>query len=66
MSVNPVGVQLSFPRTMFKVSSERSTTMVLLIPIDLLQQSFRRDVGGDRPTVPSIGRAVPADGSGEG
>ena len=66
MSVNPVAVQLSFPQTMFEVSSERSTTMVMLIPIDLLQPLFRRDVGGDEPTVTSNGRAVPADGRDEG
>jgi hypothetical protein len=66
LSVNPDAVQLSLPQTMFEVISERSTTMVMLIPIDLLQPLFRRDVGGDEPAVPSDGRAVAAGGRGEG
>ncbi len=40
---------------MFEVISERSTTMVMPIPIDLLQPFSRRGVGRDEPSVPSNG-----------
>ena len=66
MSVNPVAVQLRFPQTMFEVISERSTTMVMPIPIDLLQPFSRRGVGRDEPSVPTNGHVVAAGGCDEG
>lgn len=65
MSVNPVAVQLRFPQTIFEAISERSTTMVMPIPIEPLQPLSRRGVGGDEPTVPSTGHTVAAGGRGE-
>jgi hypothetical protein len=58
MSVNPIALQLRFLQTMLEVSSERSSTMILPLPIELfapfLNDSARG--GGDRP--PNLERPV--------
>jgi hypothetical protein len=35
LSVNPISVQLRFLQTMLEISSERSSTLILPLPIDL-------------------------------
>jgi regulator of protease activity HflC (stomatin/prohibitin superfamily) len=61
MSVNPVAVQLRFLQTMLEVTSERSTTMVLPIPIDLLSPLLGQGAtGGNGPTPPGNGQPVTA------
>ena len=64
MSVNPAAVQLRSPQTILDVMSERPTTIVLLVLIDLLRRWLRHGVGGDEPTVPSNRHTVAAAGRG--
>jgi len=37
MSANPIALQLRFLQTMLEISSERSTTMILPLPLELLR-----------------------------
>jgi regulator of protease activity HflC (stomatin/prohibitin superfamily) len=37
MSENPIALQLRFLQTMLEISSERSTTMILPLPLELLR-----------------------------
>jgi regulator of protease activity HflC (stomatin/prohibitin superfamily) len=49
MSTNPTTLQLRFLQTMLEMSSERSTTMVLPLPIELFKPFLEaRSGGGDR------------------
>ncbi len=49
MSANPITLQLRFLQTMLEISSERSTTTFLPLPLDL----FRPFLEGGRPTPPA-------------
>jgi regulator of protease activity HflC (stomatin/prohibitin superfamily) len=60
MSVNPVAVQLRFLQTMLEVTSERSTTMVLPIPIDLLSPLLGQGATGGSGPTPGNGQPVAA------
>jgi regulator of protease activity HflC (stomatin/prohibitin superfamily) len=60
MSVNPVAVQLRFLQTMLEVTSERSTTMVLPIPIDLLSPLLGQGATGGNGPTPGNGQPVAA------
>jgi regulator of protease activity HflC (stomatin/prohibitin superfamily) len=49
MSANPITLQLRFLQTMLEMSSERSTTLILPLPIDLFRpflESGARDYSG--------------------
>jgi hypothetical protein len=37
MSENPITLQLRFLQTMLEISSERSSTLILPLPLDLLR-----------------------------
>ena len=45
MSANPIALQLRFLQTMLEISSERSTTMILPLPLELLRPFLDR--GGE-------------------
>ena len=45
LSVNPIALQLRFLQTMLEISSERSTTLILPIPIDLFRPFLERGAG---------------------
>ncbi|MGH3113865.1 MAG: SPFH domain-containing protein, partial [Gaiellaceae bacterium] len=47
MAENPIALQLRFLQTMLEISSERSTTMILPLPLELLRPFIER---GDRNT----------------
>ena len=48
LSVNPISVQLRFLQTMLEISSERSSTLILPLPIDLFTP-FIQGRGGSGP-----------------
>src|ERR671923_184144 len=48
MSENPITLQLRFLQTMLEISSERSTTTFLPLPIELFRPFLGGDEGGDR------------------
>src|SRR5215217_371813 len=48
MSENPITLQLRFLQTMLEISSERSSTIILPLPIELFKPLI--DAGGDRRT----------------
>jgi hypothetical protein len=45
MSENPIALQLRFLQTMLEISSERSTTMILPLPLELLRPFLDRGGG---------------------
>jgi regulator of protease activity HflC (stomatin/prohibitin superfamily) len=42
LSENPISVQLRFLQTMLEISSERSSTIILPVPLDLFQPLLSR------------------------
>jgi regulator of protease activity HflC (stomatin/prohibitin superfamily) len=42
LSKNPISVQLRFLQTMLEISSERSSTIILPVPLDLFQPLLSR------------------------
>jgi regulator of protease activity HflC (stomatin/prohibitin superfamily) len=45
MSANPIALQLRFLQTMLEISSERSTTMILPLPLELLRPFINKGEG---------------------
>jgi hypothetical protein len=45
MAENPIALQLRFLQTMLEISSERSTTMILPLPLELLRPFLERGGG---------------------
>jgi regulator of protease activity HflC (stomatin/prohibitin superfamily) len=45
MAENPIALQLRFLQTMLEISSERSTTMILPLPLELLRPFLDRGDG---------------------
>jgi regulator of protease activity HflC (stomatin/prohibitin superfamily) len=56
ISVNPVALQLRFLQTMLEMSSERSSTMILPLPIELFRPFLPGADGRERPEAPDEGR----------
>jgi regulator of protease activity HflC (stomatin/prohibitin superfamily) len=48
MAQNPITVQLRFLQTLSEISTERNSTIVFPIPIDLIQAFVDRTRGGPR------------------
>ena len=46
LAQNPISLQLRFLQTMIEISSERSTTMILPLPLELLRPFIERGGGG--------------------
>jgi hypothetical protein len=42
MSENPITIQLRFLQTMLEISSERSSTLILPLPLDLIRPFLER------------------------
>jgi regulator of protease activity HflC (stomatin/prohibitin superfamily) len=49
----PAALQLRYLQTMNEISSERTSTMIIPLPIDLFEPFIRRGRGGDRPMPPT-------------
>ena len=47
LSLNPVSLQLRFLQTMLEISSERSSTLILPLPLDLFKPFFQTGDGGE-------------------
>ena len=49
ISVNPTALQLRFLQTLVEMSAERTSTMILPLPLELLKPFVTRLEGGDGP-----------------
>jgi regulator of protease activity HflC (stomatin/prohibitin superfamily) len=48
LSLNPVSLQLRFLQTMLEISSERSSTLILPLPLELFKPLITSNEGGER------------------
>ncbi len=60
MSQNPISVQLRFLQTLSEISTERNSTVVFPIPIDLLSVFYDRARAMAAPQAPAAGQTPPA------
>jgi regulator of protease activity HflC (stomatin/prohibitin superfamily) len=49
ISLNPVALQLRFLQTMLEISSERSTTMILPLPLELFKPFLEKATSAGEP-----------------